>query len=102
MPPPAPRSRVSPRWRHTSSLACDRSAGPGAASRTSCPPNTVRWMEGSPAGEPARPRTAQEWLIESRLTPNAISMTGLVLNLTAAGLVLAEHFLLAGIAFIVG
>jgi CDP-diacylglycerol---glycerol-3-phosphate 3-phosphatidyltransferase len=59
-------------------------------------------MEGSPAGEPARPRTAQEWLIESRLTPNAISMTGLVLNLTAAGLVLAEHFLLAGIAFIVG
>jgi CDP-diacylglycerol--glycerol-3-phosphate 3-phosphatidyltransferase len=59
-------------------------------------------MEGSPAGNPARPRTAQEWLIESRLTPNAISMTGLVLNLAAAGLVLAEHFLLAGVAFIVG
>jgi CDP-diacylglycerol--glycerol-3-phosphate 3-phosphatidyltransferase len=59
-------------------------------------------MESSPAGTPARPRTAQEWLIESRLTPNAISMTGFVLNVAAAVLVLEEHFLLAGIAFIVG
>ena len=41
-------------------------------------------------------------LIESRLTPNAISMTGLVLNLLAAGLVVAEHFVLGGVAFIVG
>ena len=29
-------------------------------------------------------------------------MTGLLLNLAAAGLVLAEHFVLAGVAFIVG
>ncbi|MGC9220169.1 MAG: CDP-alcohol phosphatidyltransferase family protein [Solirubrobacteraceae bacterium] len=41
-------------------------------------------------------------LIESRLTPNAISLTGFVLNLTAAGLVVDRLFLLAGIAFIVG
>jgi len=56
-----------------------------------------------------QPRTAAEWrgyardrLIESRLTPNAISITGFVLNLAAAGLVFAELFVLGGIAFIVG
>jgi len=41
-------------------------------------------------------------LIESRLTPNAISMVGLVLNLTAAGLILEKYFFLGGVAFIVG
>jgi CDP-diacylglycerol--glycerol-3-phosphate 3-phosphatidyltransferase len=41
-------------------------------------------------------------LIESRLTPNAISLTGFALNLTAAGLVFARYFFLAGVAFIVG
>src|SRR5579884_2200679 len=41
-------------------------------------------------------------LIESRLTPNAISLTGFALNLAAAGLVFARYFFLAGVAFIVG
>ena len=41
-------------------------------------------------------------LIDSRLTPNGISMTGLVLNLAAAALVLEQHFVLAAAAFIVG
>jgi len=41
-------------------------------------------------------------LIESRLTPNTISMTGLVLNLAAAALVWQRLFFLAGVAFIVG
>ncbi|MDQ3091297.1 MAG: CDP-alcohol phosphatidyltransferase family protein [Actinomycetota bacterium] len=41
-------------------------------------------------------------LIESRLTPNAISMTGLVLNLLAAVLVTQDQFVLAGLSFIVG
>jgi CDP-diacylglycerol--glycerol-3-phosphate 3-phosphatidyltransferase len=41
-------------------------------------------------------------LIESRLTPNAISLTGFVLNVAAAGLVVARLFFLAGVAFIVG
>jgi CDP-diacylglycerol--glycerol-3-phosphate 3-phosphatidyltransferase len=41
-------------------------------------------------------------LIESRLTPNAISLTGLVLNLAAAVLVVERLFFLAGLAFIVG
>jgi CDP-diacylglycerol--glycerol-3-phosphate 3-phosphatidyltransferase len=46
--------------------------------------------------------TARNRLIESRLTPNAISMTGLVLNVGAAVLVLEEEFFLGGIAFIIG
>ena len=54
-----------------------------------------------PAPRPLR-SYARNRLIESRLTPNAISMTGLVLNLAAAGLVLGERFFLGGIAFIVG
>jgi CDP-diacylglycerol--glycerol-3-phosphate 3-phosphatidyltransferase len=41
-------------------------------------------------------------LIESRLTPNAISLTGLALNIVAAVLVLERYYFLAGIAFIVG
>jgi CDP-diacylglycerol--glycerol-3-phosphate 3-phosphatidyltransferase len=41
-------------------------------------------------------------LIESRLTPNAISLTGFALNLAAAGLVVGRMFFLAGLAFIVG
>ena len=64
-------------------------------------------MEGSPA--PPRIRTTQEWrtyardrLIESRLTPNAISLTGFVLNRAAAVLVTQRLFFLAGVAFIVG
>jgi CDP-diacylglycerol--glycerol-3-phosphate 3-phosphatidyltransferase len=45
---------------------------------------------------------ARNRLIESRLTPNAISMTGLVGNLIAAALITQQEFFLAGIAFIVG
>jgi CDP-diacylglycerol--glycerol-3-phosphate 3-phosphatidyltransferase len=45
---------------------------------------------------------ARERLIESRLTPNAISMVGLVLNLAAAVLITQRLFFLAGVAFIIG
>ena len=45
---------------------------------------------------------ARNRLIESRLTPNAISLTGLVLNVVAAVLVTQELFVLAGVAFVVG
>ena len=41
-------------------------------------------------------------LIESRLTPNAISLTGFVLNVVAAALIWQELFIWGGIAFIVG
>ena len=61
-------------------------------------------VEGRPS-----PRTAAAWrgyardrLIESRLTPNAISITGLVLNLTAAALIFGDLIFLGGIAFVVG
>jgi CDP-diacylglycerol---glycerol-3-phosphate 3-phosphatidyltransferase len=45
---------------------------------------------------------ARNRLIESRLTPNTISLTGLLGNLVAAVLILEHHFVLAGIAFILG
>ena len=61
------------------------------------------------SASPKRPRTggdlrtaARDALIESRLTPNAISMTGLVLNVAAAVLVVERFFFLAGVAFIIG
>ncbi len=71
--------------------------------------SSFRGVEGNAPGPGARPRSGQDLrvyarnrLIESRLTPNAISMTGLVLNLAAAALIVAEHFFLGGLAFIVG
>ena len=64
---------------------------------------------GPGGGQNASRRPAQEFreqarnaLIQSRLTPNAISMMGLVGNLIAAGLVLHGDFFFAGIAFIIG
>jgi CDP-diacylglycerol--glycerol-3-phosphate 3-phosphatidyltransferase len=45
---------------------------------------------------------ARDRLIESRLTPNAISIAGLVGNLIAAGLVTQRLFFLAGVAFVLG
>ncbi|MDX6610079.1 MAG: CDP-diacylglycerol---glycerol-3-phosphate 3-phosphatidyltransferase [Solirubrobacterales bacterium] len=45
---------------------------------------------------------ARDRLIESRLTPNAISAAGLIGNLVAAVLVTQHLFFLGGIAFIVG
>jgi CDP-diacylglycerol---glycerol-3-phosphate 3-phosphatidyltransferase len=49
-----------------------------------------------------RRELARTRLIESRLTPNAISLTGLALNVLAAVLVFADYYFLGGIAFIVG
>src|SRR5690348_5810779 len=58
---------------------------------------TRRRREGPTTQELMRDR-----LIESRLTPNAISLTGFALNVAAAALVVGRLFFLAGIAFIVG
>src|SRR5919198_706378 len=44
----------------------------------------------------------RERLIESRLTPNSISLTGLALNVAAAVLVTQRLFFCSGLAFIVG
>ncbi len=63
----------------------------------------------SPPLDRARPTSAREYqvlvrnrLIDSRLTPNAISLTGLALCLVAAGLIFADYWFLGGVAFIVG
>src|SRR4051794_12060659 len=56
----------------------------------------------APIGQGQRRELVRNRLIESRLTPNAISMTGLALNLLAAVLVWEQLFFLGGIAFIVG
>jgi CDP-diacylglycerol--glycerol-3-phosphate 3-phosphatidyltransferase len=60
-------------------------------------------------GRSETPRTAADMrelardrLIQSRLTPNAISIAGLIGNLVAAVLVTQRLFFLAGIAFILG
>jgi CDP-diacylglycerol--glycerol-3-phosphate 3-phosphatidyltransferase len=45
---------------------------------------------------------ARDRLIESRLTPNAISIAGLVGNLIAAALVTQHLFFLGGVAFVLG
>jgi CDP-diacylglycerol--glycerol-3-phosphate 3-phosphatidyltransferase len=50
----------------------------------------------------AKRELARNRLIESRLTPNAISITGLVGNLIAAALITQEEFFLAGLAFVIG
>lgn len=66
-------------------------------------------MEAGEGGSPGQSRNAQAWrsyarnrLIESRLTPNAISMTGLVGNVLAAVLITQELIFLGGVAFILG
>jgi CDP-diacylglycerol---glycerol-3-phosphate 3-phosphatidyltransferase len=61
------------------------------------------------SGNTGQSRNSQAWrsyardrLIESRLTPNAISMAGLAGNLAAAALIFADFIFLGGVAFIAG
>jgi CDP-diacylglycerol---glycerol-3-phosphate 3-phosphatidyltransferase len=65
-----------------------------------------RERSGPPRGRATSAREYQDLvrnrLIESRLTPNAISLTGFVLCVVAAALIWDERFVLGGIAFIVG
>jgi len=56
----------------------------------------------APIGAGQRRELMREALIESRLTPNAISLTGFALNVLAAVLVWEQLFFLGGVAFIVG
>ena len=63
----------------------------------------------SPPLERARRPTAREYqalarnrLIESRLTPNAISLTGFALCVVAAVLVWQDQYFLGGLAFVIG
>ena len=56
----------------------------------------------APIGAGERRELVRDRLIESRLTPNAISLTGLALNVLAAVLVWEGLMFLGGVAFIVG
>jgi CDP-diacylglycerol--glycerol-3-phosphate 3-phosphatidyltransferase len=56
----------------------------------------------APIGYGERRELVRNRLIESRLTPNAISLTGLALNVLAAVLVWERLFFLGGVAFVVG
>jgi CDP-diacylglycerol--glycerol-3-phosphate 3-phosphatidyltransferase len=70
---------------------------------TSTSPRRPRGRRANGGGpRPTTQEIVRNRLIESRLTPNAISLTGFALNVAAAGLVVARLFFLAGIAFIVG
>ena len=72
--------------------------------RSSAPPRAPSGRRNGRQARSAQERRAyyRERLVESRLTPNAISVVGLALNLVAAGLVTQRLFFLAGIAFIAG
>ena len=75
----------------------------GAPARAPEPPTRPVPTRASEVRTAADMRTlARNRLIESRLTPNAISLTGFVLNVVAAVLVTQRLFFLSGIAFIVG
>ena len=86
----------------------ERGTGPGDGVAAGAP-------SGAPGYAPDAPRRASDVrtvgdarmlarnrLIESRLTPNAISMAGLVGNVIAAVLITQRYFFLAGVAFILG
>src|SRR5437773_10661834 len=72
--------------------------------RRSRPPRSrSAWRQnGRPTTAAELRENVRERLIESRLTPNTISITGLVLNVAAAVLVTQRLFFLAGLTFIVG
>jgi len=56
----------------------------------------------APLSSTERRAMVRNRLIESRLTPNAISLTGLALNVLAAVLVWQKFYFVGGVAFIVG
>lgn len=56
----------------------------------------------APIGAGERRELVRDRLIESRLSPNAISLTGLALNVLAAVLVWEQLMFLGGVAFISG
>jgi CDP-diacylglycerol--glycerol-3-phosphate 3-phosphatidyltransferase len=83
--------------------------GAGVTDEATRQPDSTRPARRPRAGGGRQPRTGAEMradmrdrLIESRLTPNAISLTGFFLNLVAAALIIKHYYLLGGVAFIVG
>ena len=83
-------------------MTSDPGDSPGSATRERRRAKGGRRRNGEPLTAAEVRSLARDRLIESRLTPNAISMTGLVLNVAAAVLVTQRLFFLAGITFIIG
>ena len=81
-------------------VAPRRHDGPRRARRSGA--RVGRGRVRAPIGSGQRRELMRNALIESRLTPNAISLTGLALNLVAAVLVWERLFFLGGVAFVVG
>jgi CDP-diacylglycerol---glycerol-3-phosphate 3-phosphatidyltransferase len=82
-------------------VAPPRQHVPTRRTRRSAPRSPNRRAR-APIGAGERRELVRNRLIESRLTPNAISLTGFVLNVVAAVLVWEQLFFLGGVAFIVG
>lgn len=59
-------------------------------------------MKSNGNGGQALSIAVRDRLIESRLSPNAISLTGLLGNIAAAVLITQDLFVLAGVAFVLG
>jgi CDP-diacylglycerol--glycerol-3-phosphate 3-phosphatidyltransferase len=89
----APRQHASPRRSRRSGYRAGRKSD-----RSKIGQRRAR----APIGYGERRELVRNRLIESRLTPNAISLTGLVLNVVAAVLVWERLFFLGGVAFVVG
>jgi phosphatidylinositol phosphate synthase len=91
----APRGHAPPR---------DAQNGVGRADATDRDPGAppLRGVARVTLTAAQRRELMRDRLIESRLTPNAISLTGLALNVLAAVLVWEQLFFLGGVAFIVG
>jgi CDP-diacylglycerol---glycerol-3-phosphate 3-phosphatidyltransferase len=81
-------------------MAQRHQAPPRRARRRGVP--RTRANRRAPIGAGERRELVRNRLIQSRLTPNAISLTGFALNLVAAVLVWEHLFFLGGVAFIVG
>src|SRR5690348_8887608 len=70
--------------------------------RSSARSRPGRRQNGRPTTAAELRENVRERLIESRLTPNTISLTGFALNVAAAVLVTQRLFVLAGLAFVAG
>ena len=81
-------------------MAPRQHASPRRRSRSASRP--AERVSRSPIGAGERRELVRNRLIESRLTPNAISLTGFLLNVLAAVLVWERLFFLGGLAFIIG
>jgi CDP-diacylglycerol---glycerol-3-phosphate 3-phosphatidyltransferase len=82
------------------SVAPRRHEGPRRARRSGA--RATHGRVRAPIGSGQRRELMRNALIESRLTPNAISLTGLALNVIAAVLVWERLFFLGGVAFVIG